>query len=93
MCAWFSNKTARAMAKMAESLKAESQARAEAEQKVKAAIESKAEIERKVKAEAEKILIDQFNKYNALVEKAELKAKALYSMSMKATFMPVPMYN
>jgi len=75
MCAWFNNKTARAMAKMVESLKAESEAREEAEQKLKEAIESKAEIERKVKAEAEKILIDQFNKYNALVEKAELRAK------------------
>ena len=75
MCAWFNKKTARAMAAMAANLKAESQARAEAEEKLKAAIESKAEIERKIKAEAEKMLLDQFNKYNALIERAEARTK------------------
>lgn len=63
------------MAKMAESLKAESLARAQAEEKLKAEIESKAAMERKVKAEAEKMLIAQYNKYNAMVERAEAKAK------------------
>ena len=74
MAAWFNKKTARAMAKMAESLKAESRARAEAEEKLRAEIETKAAIERKVKAEAEKMLLAQFNKYSVLVERAEAKA-------------------
>jgi hypothetical protein len=75
MAAWFNKKTARAMAKMSESLKAESRARAAAEEKLKAEIETKAEMERKVKAEAEKMLLAQFNRYNAQVEGAEVKAK------------------
>ena len=75
MAAWFNKKTARAMAKMAENLKAESQARAEAEEKLKAEIETKALMERKVKAEAEKMLVAQFNKYSVQVERAEDKAK------------------
>ncbi len=75
MAAWFNKKTAEAMAKMAESLKAESLARAQAEEKLKTEIESKAAMERKVKAEAEKLLIAQYNKYNAMVERAEAKAK------------------
>jgi hypothetical protein len=75
MCALFNKETAKAMAKMAASLKAESQARAEAERKLKAEIESKAAIEQKIKAEAEKMLLDQFNKYNALVERAEARTK------------------
>ena len=75
MCAWFNKKRVRAMAEMAANLKAESQARAEAEQKLKEAVESKAEVERKIKAEAEKLLLEQFNKYNALVERAEMRAK------------------
>ena len=74
MCAWFDKKTARAMAKLAANLKAESQARAEAEQKLKAEIESKAEIERKIKTEAERMLLAQFNKYNALLEREKAKA-------------------
>jgi hypothetical protein len=75
MAAWFNKKAAREMAKMAESLKAESLARAQAEEKLKAEIENKAAIERKVKAEAEKMLLTQFNRYNVLVERAEAKAK------------------
>jgi hypothetical protein len=63
------------MAKMAESLKAESLARAQAEEKLRAEIESKAAMERKVKAEAEKMLLTQYNKYSVLVERAEAKAK------------------
>jgi hypothetical protein len=63
------------MAKMAESLKAESLARAQAEEKLRAEIESKAAMERKVKAEAEKLLISQYNKYSILVERAEAKSK------------------
>jgi hypothetical protein len=75
MSAWFDKKTARVMAELATNLKAESQARAEAEQKLKVEIESKAEMERKIKSEAERMLLAQFNKYNALLEKAEAKAK------------------
>ncbi|MHC4534165.1 MAG: hypothetical protein ACYS6K_09445 [Planctomycetota bacterium] len=75
MAAWFNKKTARAMAEMAESLKVESLARAQAEEKLRAEIEGKAAMERKVKAEAEKLLVSQFNKYNAMVERAESKAK------------------
>jgi len=75
MAAWFNKKTAEAMAKMAESLKAESMARAQAEEKLRVELESKAAMERKVKAEAEKMLLDQYNKYNAMVERAEVKAK------------------
>ncbi|MCP4607175.1 MAG: hypothetical protein GY845_00470 [Planctomycetes bacterium] len=75
MAAWFNKKTAEAMARMAESLKAESLARAEAEEKLRAELESKAAMERKVKAEAEKMLLDQYSKYNALVERAEARAK------------------
>ena len=75
MAAWFNRKTAEAMAKMAESLKAESLARAQAEEKLRVEIESRAAMERKVKAEAEKLLITQYNKYSVLVERAEAKAK------------------
>ena len=75
MAAWFNRKTAETMAKMAESLKAESLARAQAEEKLRAEIESKAAMERKVKAEAEKLLLIQYNKYSVLVERAEAKAK------------------
>ncbi len=75
MAAWFNKKAVREMAKMAESLKAESLARAQAEEKLRAEIETKAAIERKVKAEAEKMLLTQFNRYNVLVERAEAKAK------------------
>ncbi len=75
MAAWFNKKSAEAMAKMAESLKAESLARAQAEEKLRAEIESKAAMERKVKAEAEKLLLTQYNKYNVMVERAEAKAK------------------
>jgi len=75
MAAWFNKKTARAMAKMAESLKAESRARAQAEEKLRVEIETKSAIERKVKAEAEKMLLTQFNRYSVLVERAEAKAK------------------
>ncbi|MDT8302776.1 MAG: hypothetical protein RQ760_14940 [Sedimentisphaerales bacterium] len=75
MAAWFNKKTAEAMAKMAESLKAESLARAQAEEKLRAELESKAAMERKVKAEAEKMLVEQYSKYSALLEKAEAKAK------------------
>jgi hypothetical protein len=82
MVAWFNKKTARALIQMAENLKAESLARAEAEEKLKAEIESKAAMERKVKAEAEKMLVAQFNKYNAMVEKAEAKAKEAIEKAM-----------
>ena len=75
MAAWFNKKTARAMAKMAESLKAESRARAQAEEKLRVEIETKSAIERKVKAEAEKMLLTQFNRYSVLVERADAKAK------------------
>ncbi|MCP4257403.1 MAG: hypothetical protein GY774_07720 [Planctomycetes bacterium] len=75
MAAWFNRKTAKAMGKMAESLRAETRARAEAEEKLKAELETKAAMERKVKAEAEKMLLAQFNKYNVMVERAEAKAK------------------
>lgn len=75
MAAWYNKKAAREIAKMAESLKAESRARAQAEEKLRAEIETKAAIERKVKAEAEKMLLTQFNRYNVLVERAEAKAK------------------
>jgi hypothetical protein len=75
VAAWFNKKTAEAMAKMAESLKAESLARAQAEEKLRAELESKAAMERKVKAEAEKMLLTQYNKYSVLVERAEAKAK------------------
>jgi chemotaxis protein histidine kinase CheA len=75
VAAWFNKKTAEAMAKMAESLKSESLARAQAEEKLRAELESKAAMERKVKAEAEKMLLSQYSKYNAMVERAEAKAK------------------
>ncbi|MBW7991451.1 MAG: hypothetical protein FVQ84_15765 [Planctomycetes bacterium] len=84
MAAWFNKKTAEAMAKMAEmaeSLKAESLARAEAEEKLRAEIESKTAMERKVKLEAEKMLLAQYNKYSALVERAEAKAKESMAMA------------
>jgi hypothetical protein len=77
VAAWFNKKTAEAMARMAENLKAESLARAEAEEKLRAELESKAAMERKVKAEAEKMLLAQYNKYSALVEKAKAEAKEL----------------
>ncbi|MHC4106177.1 MAG: hypothetical protein ACYSR9_14635, partial [Planctomycetota bacterium] len=75
MAAWFNKKTSEAMAKMAESLKAESLGRAQAEEKLRSEIESKAAMERKVKAEAEKMLLTQYDKYNVMVERAEAKAK------------------
>jgi len=75
MAAWFNKKTARAMAKMADSLKAESLARAQAEEKLRVEIETKTAMERKVKAEAEKMLLAQFNKYSVQVERAEAKTK------------------
>jgi len=75
VAAWFNKKTAEAMARMAESLKAETLARAQAEEKLRAELECKAAMERKVKAEAEKMLLDQYSKYSAMVEKAEAKAK------------------
>lgn len=75
MCAWYNKKAAKAMAEMVEKLKAESKAKAEAEEKLRAEIEAKAAIERKVKAEAENLLISQYNKYSAQVERVEKKAK------------------
>lgn len=75
MCALFNKKAAKAMAEMAEKLKAESQARAEAEERLRAEIEAKSAIESKVKAEAEKVLLSQYKKYSAQVERAEKRAK------------------
>ncbi len=75
MATWFNKKTARAMAQMAESLKAESLARAQAEEKFRAEIEAKNAMERKVKAEAEKMLVAQFNRYSVLVERAKAETK------------------
>jgi hypothetical protein len=75
VAAWFNKKAIVALAKMAEKLKAESQARAEAEEKLKAEIESKAALERKVKDEAEKLLIAQYNKYRDQVEETKAKAE------------------
>ncbi len=71
----FRNKKAKAMAKMEERLKAESQARAKAEERLKAEIETRASAERKVKAEAEKMLLTQYRKYSVLAERAEAQAK------------------
>ena len=76
MFAWFNRKTARAMAQMAESLKAESLARAQAEEKLRAAIEARNSMERKVKAEAEKMLVTQFNSYSVQLKRAEAETKA-----------------
>jgi len=79
MAAWFNKKTARAMAQMAESLKAESLARAQAEEKLRAEIEAKNAMELKVKAEAEKLLVSQFNRYSLLVERAKAETKEAIS--------------
>ncbi len=71
----FRSKKAKAMAKMGERLKAESQARAKAEERLKAEIETRASAERKVKAEAEKMLLTQYRKYSVLAERAEAQAR------------------
>jgi len=73
--AWSKRKKAKAMAKMEERLKAESQARTKAEERLKAEIETRASAERKVKAEAEKMLLTQYRKYSVLAERAEAQAK------------------
>lgn len=82
MAAWFNKKTAEALAKMAEDLKAESLARSEAEEKLRAELDSKAAMERKVKAEAEKLLLEQYNKYSVLVEKAKAESKEVMARAM-----------
>ena len=71
----FRSKKAKAMAKMEERLKAESQARVKAEERLKAEIETRASAERKVKAEAEKMLLTQYRNYSVLAERAEVQAR------------------
>ncbi len=75
LISWFKRKKAKAMTKMEERLKAESQARAKAEERLKAVIETRASAERKVKAEAEKMLLTQYRKYSVLAERTEAQAK------------------
>ena len=71
----FSRKKAKAMAKIEERLKAESQARAKAEQRLRVEIEARTSAEQKVKAEAEKMLLTQYRRYSVLAERAEVQAK------------------
>ena len=75
MIAWFNKKKAKAMAKIEERLKAESEARVKAEERLRAEIEARATVERKVKAEAEKMLLTQYRNYSVLAERAEVQAK------------------
>ena len=75
MIAWFNKKKAKAMAKIEERLKAESEARVKAEERLRAEIEARATVERKVKAEAEKMLLTQYRNYSVMAERAEVQAK------------------
>ncbi len=75
MIAWFNKKKAKAMAKIEERLKAESEARVKAEERLRAEIEARATAERKVKAEAEKMLLTQYRNYSVMAERAEVQAK------------------
>ncbi|MFZ2147817.1 MAG: Ig-like domain-containing protein, partial [Sedimentisphaerales bacterium] len=75
LIAWSKRKKAKAMAKMEERLKAESQARLKAEERLKAEIEARASVEQKVKAEAEKMLLTQYRNYSVMVERVEAQAK------------------
>jgi hypothetical protein len=75
MTAWFNKRNGKAIAKMAEILKAESKARAKAEERLRVEIATRAATERQVKAQAEQKLLTQHRRYSALAERVEAQAK------------------
>ncbi len=81
--ALFNKKKAKAMAKIEERLKVESEARAKAEQRLKAELQTRAAAERKVKAEAEKMLSTQYRRHSVLAERIEAKAKKVIEAAKK----------
>jgi hypothetical protein len=75
LTAWFDKKKARAMSKVEERIKAESEARAKTEERLRAEIEARAKSEQQLKAEAEKMLLTQYRRHSVLAERIEAKAK------------------
>ena len=75
MTTWFNKKNGKAIAEMAEILRAESQARAKAEERLRVEIATRASIERQVKAHAQQKLLTQHRRYSALAERVETQAK------------------